>query len=102
MNQVESAENSRQVLSKHRIKLSFCFSFTYHQNFENIFTSTLFIKKSVIVTVFTVTSVPIICPSLHGALSLSSALLVCPSDKAYISVTMGWILIKLGGESVGT
>ena len=45
------------------------------------------------VTVFTVTSVPIICPS--------SALLVCPAVKAYISVTMGWILMKLG-ESVGT
>ena len=32
---------------------------------------------------------------------LSSALSVCPAIKAYISVTMGWILMKLG-ESVGT
>ena len=30
------------------------------------------------------------------SLSLSSALLVCPVIKAYISVTMGWILMKLG------
>ena len=39
------------------------------------------------------------------SLSLSSAprlsLSVCPAIKAYISVTMGWILMKLG-ESVGT
>ena len=53
----------------------------------------------VIVTVFTVTSVPIICHSLLGSLSL--ALSVCPAVKAYISVTMDWILMKLGG-SVGT
>ena len=39
-------------------------------------------------------SVPL---SLLGSLSLS----VCPAIKAYISVTMSWILIKLG-ESVGT
>ena len=35
------------------------------------------------------------------SLSLSSALSVCPAVKAYISLTMGWILMKLG-ESVGT
>ena len=52
---------------------------------------------NIILTVFTVTSVPIICPSL----ALSSALSICPTVKAYISVTMGRILIKLG-ENVGT
>ena len=49
-------------------------------------------SEEVIVTVFTVTSVPIIVP-------LSSAVFVCPAVKAYISVTIGWILMKLG-ESV--
>ena len=42
-----------------------------------------------------VTPETIICHSL--SLSLS----VCPAIKAYISVTIGWILMKLG-ESVGT
>ena len=46
-----------------------------------------------------VTPDPIICPSLLGSLSL--CLSVCPTIKAYISVTMSWILMKLG-ESVGT
>ena len=36
-----------------------------------------------------------------SALSLSLSLSVCPAVKAYISVTMGWILMKLG-ESVIT
>ena len=51
------------------------------------------VKK--LLSVFTVTSVAIICPSL------SSALFVCPAVKAYISVTMGWIFMKLG-ECFGT
>ena len=55
------------------------------------------VKSDFIVTVFTVTPDPIICPSSD----LSSALLVCPAVKAYISVTMGWIMMILG-ESVGT
>ena len=49
-----------------------------------------------------VTPETIICPSLSPRSLLgSSALSVCPAIKAYISVTMGWILMKLG-ESVGT
>ena len=46
-----------------------------------------------------VTPETIICPSLSllGSLCLS----VCPAIKAYISVTMSWILMKVG-ESVGT
>ena len=50
-----------------------------------------------------VTPETIICPSLSPRLlgSLSLPLSVCPAIKAYISVTMGWILIKLG-ENVGT
>ena len=47
----------------------------------------------------------VICPSLSlsllGSSALSSALSVCPVVKAYISVTMSLILMKLG-ESVGT
>ena len=42
-----------------------------------------------------VTPNPIICPSLHGPLS------VCPAIKAYISVTICWILMKFS-ESVGS
>ena len=47
------------------------------------------------------------CDSRNNYLSLSPSsapqlsLSVCPAIKAYISVTMGWILIKLGGD-VGT
>ena len=43
------------------------------------------------------------CDSRNDYLSLSPRLClsVCPAIKAYISVTMGWILMKLG-ESVGT
>ena len=48
-----------------------------------------------------VTPETIICPSLLGSLLGSSALSVCPAIKAYISVTICWILMKLG-ESVGT
>ena len=48
-----------------------------------------------------VTPFPIICPSLLGSLLSSLALSVCPAVKAYITVTLGWILMKLG-ESVGT
>ena len=52
-----------------------------------------------------VTPETIICPSLLGSLLGSSAprlsLSVCPAIKAYISITMNWILMKLG-ESVGT
>ena len=51
-------------------------------------------QYSSIVTFFTVTSVRLSVP-------LSSAKSVCPAVKAYKSVTMDWILIKLG-ESVGT
>ena len=49
-----------------------------------------------------VTPETIICPSLLAPrLSPRLSLSVCPAIKAYISVTMGWILMKLG-ESVGT
>ena len=48
-----------------------------------------------------VTPDPIICPSSAPQLSLSLSLSVCPAIKAYISVTMSLILMKLG-ESVGT
>ena len=48
-------------------------------------------SKDQLLTVFTVTSVPIICPSL----SLSLALSVYPTVEAYILVTMSWILMKL-------
>ena len=44
-----------------------------------------------------VTPETIICPSVP----LSVCPFVCPAIKAYISVTMAWILMKLG-ESVGT
>ena len=44
-----------------------------------------------------VTPETIICPSLLGSVYLS----VCPAIKAYISVIISWILMKLG-ESVGT
>ena len=44
-----------------------------------------------------VTPETIICHSISLSISLS----VCPAIKAYISVTMSWILMKLG-ESVGT
>ena len=61
--------------------------------------------NKVFIVSLSVTSFPIICPSLSlsSVLSsaLSSALSVCPANKAYISVTMSWILMKLG-ESVGT
>ena len=60
--------NSRQAATK--------FEITYH---------------IIIVTVIIVTSVLIDCPSVLGSLFLSSVLLVCPADEAYISVTMGWI-----------
>ena len=46
-----------------------------------------------------VTPETIICHFL--SLSLSVCLSVCPAIKAYISVTISWILMKLG-ESVGT
>ena len=39
--------------------------------------------------------------SLLGSSALSLSLFVCPAIKAYISVTVSWILMKLG-ESVGT
>ena len=45
-----------------------------------------------------VTTDPIICPSLLGSLSLFLSLFVCPAIKAYISVTISWILMKLGGH----
>ena len=75
----------------------------YEVSFHILLMNTLYTQtKTFIVTVFTVTSVPIICPSSTlSLLALSLALLVCPAVKAYISVTIGWILIKLG-ESVGT
>ena len=45
------------------------------------------------------------CDRAILSVPLSSAprlsLSVCPAIKAYISVTMGWILMKLG-ENVGT
>ena len=44
-----------------------------------------------------VTPETIICPSVPLSVPLS----VCPAIKAYISVTMSWIWMKLGG-SVGT
>ena len=44
-----------------------------------------------IVSVFTVSSVPIICPRLSLSLSLS----VRPTVKDYFSKTMGWIMMKL-------
>ena len=44
-----------------------------------------------------VTPETIICLSVCLSISLS----VCPAIKAYISVTMSWILMKLD-ESVGT
>ena len=43
-----------------------------------------------------VTPETIICPSVCPFVCLS----VCPAIKAYISVTMSWILMKLG-ENVG-
>ena len=46
-----------------------------------------------------VTPESIICPSL--SLSPRLCLSVCPAIEAYISVTISWILMKLG-ESVGT
>ena len=42
----------------------------------------------------------ITCHSLSRSLSLSLCLSVCSAIKAYISVTMSWILMKFG-ESVG-
>ena len=48
-----------------------------------------------------VTPETIICPSVPLSLSLSLSLSVCPAIKAYISVTISWILMKLG-KSVGT
>ena len=48
-----------------------------------------------------VTPFPIICPPLPLQLLGSSALSICPAVKAYISVTMSWILMKLD-ESVET
>ena len=48
-----------------------------------------------------VTPETIICPSLSLSSAPRLSLSVCPAIKAYISVTMGWILMKLG-ESVGT
>ena len=66
------------------------------------------LTSKVTVFIFTVTSVPIICPSsvlsllvsLSSALSLSWALLVCPAVKAYILVTMGLNLMKLSENVV--
>ena len=57
---------------------------------------TQFYRHSLSVTPF-----PIICHFLSPSVSLSLSLSVCPAIKAYISVTMSWIMMKLG-ESVGT
>ena len=53
-----------------------------------------------IVTVFTVTSVPIICPSLPISLSSAISLVFSISfvSKAYIWLAMCYILIKLNGN----
>ena len=52
-------------------------------------------------TIISVTPETIICHFLCPSVSLSLSLSVCPAIKAYISVTISWILMKLG-ESVGT
>ena len=79
-----------------KLEFTVCTFITFSQSFfESLYTISKNQKSyrhSLSVTPF-----PIICHFVPLSLCLS----VCPAIKAYISVTMSWILMKLG-ESVGT